>query len=152
MRRVERSTAERSSRARVSLNFSTVVRRLPESAATFFKISTPSPASRLTSTGSREAMTSPGLSAGASGLPRLISTILSPSRPWVSIRATEFLRIRSPKRRAMESDTRTLAPGFSGSETRATRPICTPASRTVAPGVSPPTSVNSATSSYRGSK
>jgi hypothetical protein len=85
-------------------------------------------------------------------VPRVISTILSPSNPWVAMRASESRRIRSENRRAIVRVTRTLLPGCSGSVTAVTRPICTPASRTVAPSMRPPTSTNSTVRSYLRSK
>src|SRR6266478_8450628 len=93
-------------------------------------------------------MVSPGLSGGASADPIVISTSLSPSRPCVTMRASEFRGTRSAKRRANVRVTCTLPPGSGGSSTFVTRPICTPASRTVAPSISPPTSVNSAVRAY----
>src|SRR5262249_54673727 len=94
--------------------------------------------------GSREATTSPSCVAGASAVPTVSSTMRSPSSPCVSIRATEFWRTRLANRLAIERSTRTLPPGSAGRFTRFTRPICTPASRTVAPSLRPPTSVKSA--------
>ena len=82
----------------------------------------------------------------------VISMSLSPSRPWVTILASESARMRSAKARAMVSVTRTLPPGSGASATSVTRPICTPARRTVAPSMSPPTSLNSATRLYFRSK
>ena len=104
----------------------------------------PDEKSRPISKNSLVAITSPGFSGGASGLPWVISTSLSPRRPWVTIWASESLRMRSEKRRATVSVTRTLPPTSGESTTLVTRPICTPASRTVAPSMSPPTSVKSA--------
>ncbi len=60
--------------------------------------------------------------------------------------------MRSWKRRATVMVTRTLVPTLGDSVTSVTRPIWTPARRTVAPSMRPPTSVNSATSSYLLSK
>ena len=58
---------------------------------------------------------SPGLApAAAAAVPTLISTILSPSSPCVSMRATESLRTRSANCRAMVRSTRTLPPGCGG--------------------------------------
>jgi hypothetical protein len=128
-----------------------VSRRLSANVPMLLTTWAPSSITRLMSKGSREATTSLGRTGGAAALPTLSSMIRSPSRPWVSMRATESLRTRSPKRRAMVMSTRTLPPGSEGRVTPLTRPICTPASRTVAPSTSPPTSVNSAEMVKRGS-
>ncbi len=74
--------------------------------------------------------------------------ILSPRRPSVSIRATESARMRSWTRRAMSRSTCTLLDPDSGSRIAPTRPTGTPASRTVAPGTSPPIWLKLATSRY----
>ncbi len=131
---------------------SAVVLRLVASSFTVWSVSAPALNICCISTESWVASVSPGFSAGAAVVPMVISTILSPRRPWVEILASESRRTRSEKRRAIVIVTRTLPPGFSGSSTAVTRPICTPARRTVAPSMSPPTSPNSATRSYLRSK
>ena len=78
--------------------------------------------------------------------------ILSPRSPRVSIRARESARIRSCTRRAIRSSTRTFALPGSGSRISPTRPTGTPASRTVAPWMSPPIWPKLATSRYCRSK
>jgi hypothetical protein len=67
------------------------------------------------------------------------------------MRAVESRRMRSPKRLAIVRSTWTLPPGSPGKVTPLTRPICTPASRTVAPSARPPTSVKRAWIVKRGS-
>jgi hypothetical protein len=65
-----------------------------------------------------------------------------------ALRDDARLRVRPDavaKARAIVSVTLTLPPGSLASATSVTRPICTPARRTVAPSMSPPTSLNSAT-------
>ena len=136
--------AEASSTSLDCLRLSAVPLRLSASAATFFTVCAPSLTILLKSVGSRARITSPSFVGGASAVPTVSSTMRSPSRPWVSMRATEFLRTRLPNRLAIVRSTRTLPPGSAGRFTRFTRPICTPASRTVAPSLSPPTSVKSA--------
>ena len=126
------------------LSVSAAARRLSASAATFFTVSAPSFTILLKSVGSREMMTSPSLVGGASAVPTVSSTMRSPSSPCVSMRATEFFRTRFANCLAIERSTRTFPPGSAGRLTSFTRPICTPASRTVAPWLRPPTSVKSA--------
>ena len=136
--------AEASSISFECFRLSAVPFRLSARSATFFTVSAPWLTILLKSVGSRARTTSPSFVGGASVVPTLSSTIRSPSSPWVSTRATEFLRTRLLNRVAIERSTRTLPPGSGGRFTRFTRPICTPASRTVAPSLSPPTSVKSA--------
>ena len=131
---------------------SAVPLRLAASSRTVCKVSMPVLNICCISNDSFEASMSPACSGGAEGEPREISMILSPSRPWVAMWTSESRRIRSEYRRATVSVTRTLPPGSGGSTTPVTRPICTPARRTVAPSMSPPTSVNSAMRSYLRSK
>jgi hypothetical protein len=103
---------------------------------------------RLVSNGSSVGISPPSASAGAWALPRLTSTILSPRSPSVSIRATESVRIRLWTRRTTVSSTRTFRSIDSGRRMAVTRPIGTPASRTVAPSIRPPTWANPAKTRY----
>ena len=64
------------------------------------------------------------------------------------MRATESRRIRSCTRRTIVSSTWTLRPIDGGSRIAVTRPTGTPASRTVAPSIRPPTWANPAWSWY----
>ena len=152
MRRADLAAAPISSKAPPLSSLSAAARRVDTSSLMDLRAPAPSANIRLISWGSCEASAWPGPSGGASGKPIVISTILSPRSPWVEMRASEFRRMRSWKRRATVMVTRTLPPGCGGRITLVTRPICTPARRTVAPSINPPTSVNSATRSYLLSK
>ena len=142
--RVEASVAEASSISFDCLSVSAVVLRLSASAATLFTVSAPWLTILVKSVGSRATITSPSFVGGASAVPTVISTMRSPSSPCVSMRATEFFRTRFANCLAIARSTRTLPPGSDGRLTAFTRPICTPASRTVAPSLRPPTSLKSA--------
>ena len=144
MRRADAAVAARSATTLDSLSARAVRFRFSDRAPMVAATSDPWLMIRPRSADSRAASTAPGLTGGWLAAPTVISTSRSPSRPWVSMRATESWRIRSAYCEATRSSTRTFPPGSAGSRTPATRPICTPARRTAAPSTSPPTSVKSA--------
>jgi len=86
------------------------------------------------------------LTSAAPALPKETARYLLPSRPSVSIAATESAFTRLAVARSRESVTSTWSVGRTGSRISSTVPLRTPPRRTSAPGMSPATLGNSARS------
>ncbi len=87
-------------------------------------------------------MPAPSVTSGASSDPNEIATYFAPSRPSVSIVATESTRRTFAVERSSFISTVTSPSGADGSVIRSTMPLWSPPTRTSAPSTSPATVLN----------